>query len=161
MSDARSQADVLRLAEVDFDSPIAQALVAELHGELAALIDGFAPGGGSSVAPEDFVPPAGRFLVAVAGEAPLGCGGLRRLSPAVGEIKRLFVGPSARNRGIAALLLRGLEERARGASYGALRLDTHGREPAAVALFRSAGYQPIADYNGNPYARHWFENDLA
>lgn len=151
----------MRLTEVAFDAPTARALVAELHGELATVIDGFAPDGGSSVAPEDFVPPAGRFLVALAGEAPLGCGGLRRLSPGVGEIKRLFVRPTARNRGIAALLLRGLEERARAAGYRALRLDTHGREPAALALFRSAGYQPIADYNGNPYARHWFEKDLA
>jgi hypothetical protein len=53
-----------------------------------------------------------------------------------------------------------LEERARAVGYRVLRLDTHGREPAALALFRSAGSRPIADYNGNPYARHRFEKDL-
>ncbi len=41
-----------------------------------------------------------------------------------------------------------------------LRLDTDGGEPAALALFRSAGYLPIADYNGNPYARYWFARRL-
>jgi hypothetical protein len=43
----------------------------------------------------------------------------------------------------------------------AIRLDTHGGEPSAVGLFRAAGDLPIADYNANPYAKHWFEKRLA
>jgi hypothetical protein len=41
-----------------------------------------------------------------------------------------------------------------------LPLDTDGGEPAALALFRSFGYRPIADYNSSPYARYWFEKQL-
>ena len=67
----------------------------------------------------------------------------------------------ARGRGVGRALLVALEERARSLGYTTIRLDTHGGEHAAVALFRSAGYRAIADYNGNPYARYWFEKRLA
>jgi hypothetical protein len=40
-------------------------------------------------------------------------------------------------------------------------MDTGARQPASVALFRSTGYQPIDDYNGNPVAAYWFEKRLA
>jgi predicted SnoaL-like aldol condensation-catalyzing enzyme len=45
-------------------------------------------------------------------------------------------------------------------SHVTTALDTAGNEPAALALFRSAGYQPIRDYNQNRYARYWFEKPL-
>jgi hypothetical protein len=45
-----------------------------------------------------------------------------------------------------------------GRGYDALRLDTGGDD--ALALFRAAGFEPIADYNGNPHARHWFGKQL-
>ena len=41
-----------------------------------------------------------------------------------------------------------------------LRLDTAGNDEAALALFRSAGYDEIADYNANPHARHWLAKHL-
>ena len=41
-----------------------------------------------------------------------------------------------------------------------LQQDTDGRQPAALALFRSFGCQPVTDYKGNPYARYWFEKRL-
>jgi hypothetical protein len=41
-----------------------------------------------------------------------------------------------------------------------LRLDTGGGDAAALALFRSAGFERIADYNGNPHARYWFTKRL-
>lgn len=112
------------------------------------------------VAPGDFEPPGGVLLVASQGKAEVGCAGLRRLGDGIGEIKRVFVSPAARGRGVASALLIALEERARSLGYGTLRLDTDGREPAALALFRSLGYEPIGDYNGNPYARGWFQKRL-
>jgi hypothetical protein len=42
-----------------------------------------------------------------------------------------------------------------------VRMDTGARQPASVALFGSAGYEQIADYNGNPVAAYWFEKRLA
>jgi len=68
----------------------------------------------------------------------------------VGEIKRLFVHPAARGRGIERILLRGLEERGVQLGFEELRLDTDGGAAAPLALFRSAGFDAIADYNGNP-----------
>jgi ribosomal protein S18 acetylase RimI-like enzyme len=139
-----------------FDGAIVQGLLAEWNDEL-----GFAPKGGSTVADGDFTPPDGVFLVAVCGGAPAGCAGLRRLDATTGEVKRLFVRRNTRGRGMGRALLDALEQRARAAGLRALRLDTDGGNAAALALFRSAGYEPIGDYNANPYARHWFEKRLA
>ncbi len=144
------------VVEESFDSPMVQRLLAEWNDQL-----GFVPKGGATVEAGDFAPPDGIFLLAALGEAPVGCGGLRRLALATGEIKRLFVRRAARGHGVGRVLLDGLEQWARQHGFGALRLDTDGGEPAALALFRSAGYQPIDDYNGNPHARYWFEKRLA
>ena len=53
-----------------------------------------------------------------------------------------------------------IEERAARLEMTRLRLDTDGREPAALSLFRARGYREIADYNGNERARRWFEKAL-
>jgi GNAT superfamily N-acetyltransferase len=148
------------LEDVPFDAARVQALLAECNGEFAITIPGFSPAVGLTVDALDFQPPNGVFLLATLDEDPVGCGGLRLLTAQVGEIKRLFVRRLARGQGIARTLLGGLEDRARDRGFKAIRLDTHGGEPSAVGLFRAAGYQPIADYNGNPYARYWFEKRL-
>lgn len=61
---------------------------------------------------------------------------------------------------MARALINQLEQLARDAGYDTVRLDTGGKQPASVALFTSSGYQPIADYNGNPVAAYWFEKRL-
>ena len=137
-----------------------QRLIDQMSAERSARIPDFTPSGGSPVEASDFVAPAGVFLVAAREGEAVGCAGLRRLGPGVGEIKRLFVSPPARGLAIARRLLEALEHRAEALGYGTLRLDTHGGEPAALALFRGRGYYPIEDYNGNPYARHWFERRI-
>jgi GNAT superfamily N-acetyltransferase len=147
--------------EVRFDAPAARKLLAEWQDELAITIPGFSPVVGSSVEAPAFEPPEGVFLLASSDDVWLGCAGLRRLTEGVGEVKRLFVRPAARGQGVARALLEGLEQRAAGQGLEAIRLDTHGGEPSAVGLFRAAGYLPIADYNANPYAKHWFEKRLA
>jgi GNAT superfamily N-acetyltransferase len=146
----------ISVREVRFDDPVVQGLLAEWIDEL-----GFSLKGGSNVEASDFTPPDGVFLLAVSGDTPVGCGGVRRLTPAAGEVKRLFVRRTARGRGVGRALLAGLEARATDLGLKELRLDTDGGVPAALALFRSAGYRPIPDYNGNPYARLWFEKRLS
>ncbi len=143
-----------------FDAAVVQTLLADWQVEIVAAVPGFSPTRGSTVEARDFATPAGVFLLAVSGEEPVGCGGLRRLTPVIGEVKRLFVRRVARGRGVARTLLDGLEDRAGERGFGALRLDTTGGNAAVLELFRSAGYEPIADYNGNPYARHRFEKRL-
>jgi GNAT superfamily N-acetyltransferase len=132
--------------EVPFGSPEVQELLAEWDDEL-----GFAPRHGG---------PGGLFLVAESGGAPVGCGGLRLLAPPVGEVKRLFVRKAARRRGVGRALLAALEDRAADMGLGELRLDTDGGERGALALFHAAGFEPIAHYNGNAHARHWFAKRL-
>lgn len=144
------------MREVRFDHPVVQGLLAEWDDEL-----GFSPRGGSTVAANDFTSSDGVFLIAVSGATPVGCGGLRRLTATRGEVKRVFVRRAARGRGVGRTLLVGLEECARERGFRVLRLDTDGGEPAALALFRSAGYELIVDYNANPYARYWFEKRLS
>jgi GNAT superfamily N-acetyltransferase len=109
----------------------------------------------------DVEPPGGRWLVAYRGARPVGCAGLKRLDDQAAEIKRVYVVPEARGTGVAQALLLRIEHVARAAGYATVRLDTGARQPASVALFTSAGYEPIEDYNGNPVAAHWFEKRVA
>jgi GNAT superfamily N-acetyltransferase len=156
----RTAAQPLSIREALFDSPEVQRLITVMNARRRARMPEFTPSGGSTVEPSDFVAPAGVFLIAARDEEPVGCGGLRHLSAGVGEIKRLFVSPPARGQGIATALLRALEDRATSLGYSTVRLDTDGGVPAALALFRSQGYREIDDYNGNEYARYWFEKCL-
>lgn len=146
----------LLVRDARFDDPLVEGLLAEWNDEL-----GFTPKGGSTVEASEFIAPHGAFLLAMSGEAAVGCGGVRRLLPTIGEVKRLFVRRTARGSGVGRVLLAGLERRAAALGLEELRLDTDGGEPAALALFRSAGYEAIADYNGNPYARYWFAKRLS
>ncbi|MEA2272469.1 MAG: hypothetical protein QOI98_1177, partial [Solirubrobacteraceae bacterium] len=75
-------------------------------------------------------------------------------------IKRMYVLPEARSRGHARRLLVALEDAARALGYARVRLDTGREQPHAQALYESAGYRTIPDYNDNPYASYWGEKDL-
>ncbi len=147
------------LSEVPFESAPVRRLLAEFNDELVATVPGFSPNGGSVVRVGDFARPRGAFLVATVGGVEVGCGGVRRLSGSTGEVKRLFVREAARGAGAGARLLSGLEDLARDLSFEELRLDTMG-PPAALGLFRASGWEEVADYNGNPRARHWFAKRL-
>lgn len=146
--------------DVEFNSPVVQRLLSDWDNEILARSPAFSPGGGSTVRGSDFALPFGSFLVAFREGRRVGCGGVRRLTEGVGELKRVFVSPAGRRLGVGRALLHALEQRARALGYASLRLDTDGHEPAALALFRSLAYRPIDDYNGNPYARYWFEQRL-
>src|SRR3954470_21383718 len=108
----------------------------------------------------EYVEPAGSFLVVYEDGEPIACGGLRALPDGAAEVKRMYVVPDARGRGVAARLLARLEDEARRLGYGRVRLDTAAKLTEAQALYRGAGYTEISDYNGNPAAAHWFEKQL-
>jgi ribosomal protein S18 acetylase RimI-like enzyme len=84
----------------------------------------------------------------------VGCVALRPLDavPAAGEVKRLYVKPAARGRGIAELLLAALEEYAVAAGYQALYLDSKDDLEAAIHFYEKHGYTHCARYNDNPQA---------
>jgi GrpB-like predicted nucleotidyltransferase (UPF0157 family) len=73
----------------------------------------------------------------------------------------MYVAPEARGAGLGTRLLAELESVAAARGCRAIRLDTSAYLTAAVALYRSAGYREVPDYNGNPKADLWFERPLA
>jgi putative acetyltransferase len=93
--------------------------------------------------PQDVADPNLTFLVASIDSQAVGCGALRSLEPGVGEVKRMFVLPEFRGRGIARQILMALESAAREHGYSTLRLETGTRQPGAIGLYRSAGYGEI------------------
>ena len=110
--------------------------------------------------PPDLAPPAGAFLLIEVGGEPAGFGGIRHLDTDVAELKSMYVAPRHRGEGIARELLTELEATAGRHGCRAVRLDTSDYLSAAIALYRSAGYRAVADYNGNPKANLWFERPL-
>ena len=149
---------ILRLESLD--GPAGRSLLAGFAEEIATLYPGWTAETGPSATAEELGPPGGLFLVAYADDQPVGCGGIKRLSETVAELKRLYVAPQARNLGLAHDLLDALEDGARDTGYSIVRLDTGANQPAAIKLFRSSGYIEINDYNDNPYASYWFEKAL-
>ncbi len=106
--------------------------------------------------------PNGAFVVARRGDAagpPLGGVGVRALRPRVGQVRRLWVHPEARGHGIARALMGGIEDAARALGLTDLRLGTGDRQPEAVALYESDGWQRVRlGKDGRPVpSRHiWF-----
>jgi GNAT superfamily N-acetyltransferase len=101
-----------------------------------------------------FEPPLGVFLVARSedGARPVGGVGLRGVGPpGTGEVKRLWVDPAWRGAGLGRRVMGDLEDAARGMGLAVLRLDTGDRQPEAVALYESTGWERLhVDGDGHP-----------
>jgi GNAT superfamily N-acetyltransferase len=95
------------------------------------------------------------YLAVVVSGRVVACGAWQALEPGVAEIKRMYVRPAYRGRGIARQLIVALEEEILAADRSIIRLETGTYLPAAIALYRSAGYLPIpvyGEYVGNPFS---------
>ena len=109
---------------------------------------------------EELTPPNGDLLLVHDGGEAIGVGCVKLLADgATVEVKRMWVAPSHRGRGIGGRLLERLEQRAR--ELGAVRavLDTR-QLLGAVPLYERHGYRPTAPFNDNPYPDWWGEKDL-
>jgi DNA-binding MarR family transcriptional regulator len=106
-------------------------------------------------------PPVGSFLVAMSDGMPLGCVALKGSGGDAGELKRLWVDPSARGLGLARRLIGECEAAALALGMTRLRLDTNRALTEAIAMYRRLGWREIPAFNAEPYAHHWFERDLA
>jgi putative acetyltransferase len=98
----------------------------------------------------EYSAPAGAFLLAREQGNYLGCVGVRRFAGEDGEIKRLYVTPAARGRGIGMLLARGIVAEARRLGYARLLLDTLSFMQEAQSLYASLGFRTTAAYRYNP-----------
>ncbi|HEY5199094.1 MAG TPA: GNAT family N-acetyltransferase [Solirubrobacteraceae bacterium] len=151
----------MRFVSSPADRPPASGLVAAMIDELVPLYGRIDIPQAPSATPAEMGPPGGAFLVGWEDELAVCCGGLKRLSDEACEIKRMFVVPQARGRGIAQLLLDALEDAAGGLGYSVARLDTGAKQPHAQRLYERAGYRSVADFNANPFASFWGEKQLA
>ena len=104
----------------------------------------------------EFEKQGGYFVVAKDEDTLLGCGAFRPVNNYCAEIKRMFVRPAARQRGIARSILRHLEEEIRRRKFLSIVVETGYRQPEAMALYEAEGFFPIPPflgYVGNPVSR--------
>lgn len=131
------------LRAVGYDDPVAQRLVAAVQQEYVARYGG---PDGAVVDPAEFAAPDGLFLVVEVDGVAAGCGAWRRHDAGTVEIKRVYVAPAFRRRGLARLLVAALERSAAAAGHRAVVLNTGARQPEALALYAAAGYRPVPGY---------------
>jgi len=93
-----------------------------------------------------FLPPYGRLLLAIERGHVAGIACMRRIRTDMGEIKRMYVRPEFRGRGIGRALLEALLAEAQEIGYPTVRLDSTRFMKAAHALYRAAGFQEIEPY---------------
>jgi GNAT superfamily N-acetyltransferase len=133
------------LTTANFDSPDVQALAQAQQAEMRALYEGEADIGPNREA-SMFEPPDGVFLVIRDGGRALACGGICRFDETRAELKRMYVVPEARGRGLGRRVLVELEAEARKLGYTGIVLETGDRQAESLGLYRSAGYEQIPCY---------------
>ena len=142
-------------------APPASELIAAMVAEMEPLYGRIDVPEAPSASAADFSPPHGTFLVGYDDDGTAVCGGgVKRLDDEAAEIKRMYVLPAARGRGVAKELLAALEDAARSLGYAIARLDTGARQPHAERMYREAGYRDIGNFNANPFASFWGEKRL-
>jgi ribosomal protein S18 acetylase RimI-like enzyme len=100
--------------------------------------------------PGEYGPPRGMLLVAQVGDATAGCVALRVLDPYICEMKRLYIRPAFRGRGIGEALAHAVIAEARRLDYDCMRLDTLPSMTSARALYKRLGFVEIPAYRFNP-----------
>ena len=138
------------------DEPLLQAYFAEL----STVLGTFNPDLGPTAHPLEMTAPQGVFMLLTEQGRALACGGLKTHAPGVGEIKRMYIIPEARGRGLGRELLLELERQARRLALSKIVLDTATPLEAAQSLYLNSGYQEVEAFNDTPYAGRWFAKEL-
>ena len=139
------EAGTITITRAALTDDVSRALVAELNAELSAAYS--EPGANHfGLGPEEVAEGRGAFLVVRLDGTPVGCGAVRLLDAATGELKRMYVAPAARGTGLGRRLVEALEAEARALGARRLVLETGIRQQAALALYRAAGFRPIPLY---------------
>ncbi len=139
----------LRFERVPITHPDALALIEAVQAEYVAR---YGSRDESPIDPADFEDPLGQFFVGYLGSEPVATGAWRRSTVRVfgaevtAEIKRMYVVPAAQRRGVARSILAHLEATAAEAGIEAFVLETGMRQPEAIALYTSSGYEPIPGF---------------
>ena len=133
----------IRIASVDVRDVIACGLIPQLDADIEKRYPGEPING---VEPNEFRASGGYFVIAYWDAQAVGCGAFRPYDETTIEIKRMFVAPQFRGRGIAHAILNAVEAEARTRGYKRSILETANRQPEAVALYLSCGYRDIPKY---------------
>jgi GNAT superfamily N-acetyltransferase len=128
-----------------FDSPDVQALAEAQQEEMRGRYAGVGDIGPARDA-HMFEPPDGVFLVIRVDSRAVACGGVCRFDGTRAELKRMYVVPASRGSGLGRHLLEALEAEARRFGYTGIVLETGDRQPEALGLYASAGYESIPCY---------------
>ena len=139
----------LQVVRVHPDDPLAAPLFAELATEYDARYGDLFGGASHELTrypAEEFLPPAGDFVLLLADGAPVAGGAFRRHpDPATAEVKRMWTSAGHRRRGLARRVLTLLELRAAQQGYRRMYLTTGPRQPEARDLYLAAGWTPLFD----------------
>jgi ribosomal protein S18 acetylase RimI-like enzyme len=100
--------------------------------------------------PGQYAPPDGRLLLAVEGGQPVGCVAVRNLGDGICEMKRLYVQPRRRGKGLGRRLAEAIIAEAGTIGYTKMRLDSLWSLKEAAGLYRSLGFTDIPPYRHNP-----------
>ena len=101
-------------------------------------------------APFNFVDDSFRVILAREDEVPIGCGCFRRMKEKdVIEIKRMYVAPSFRSKGVGKMILQKLEQWAKEEKFVLAKLETGINQPEAIAAYEKSGYVRIPNFE--PY----------
>ncbi|MFI2352629.1 GNAT family N-acetyltransferase [Streptomyces sp. NPDC019443] len=154
------------LAPEAFDSPDASALRRDYYDEVASRywkrpatpreIDEGLTGDGVG----QLTPPTGQFVVGRYGGKAAACGGILLLDAERAELTRVFLRPAFRGKEGAALLLRTLEDEARGLGARRMVLNTRLDLIEARTLYVRHGYAEIPAYCSGPYMEIWYGKEL-
>jgi GNAT superfamily N-acetyltransferase len=149
----------LRIERLPITHSDAELLIEAVQAEYVARYGGRDE---SPVDPAEFEDPLGQFFVGYLGGAPVATGAWRRSSvralgaEVTAEVKRMYVVPAAQRRGLARRMLAHLEATAAEAGIEALVLETGMKQPEAIALYTSSGYEPVPGfgyYSGSDLSR--------
>ena len=133
---------MITIARADLTAQVSRVLIDALNAELRDLY----PEPGAThfrLGAEEVADGRGTFLVVYRDAIPVGCGALRLLDAVTAELKRMYVSPTVRGRGLGRRLLAALEAEARALGVRRRVLETGIRQAAALALYRATGYRPI------------------
>ena len=132
----------LIVRRADILCPAAQALIAALNAELSATY----PEQGAChfrLDLDEVAPGRGAFLMATRAERPVGCGAFRRIDDTSAEVKRMYVIPDERGKGVGRSIVDALESEANRLGLPRLVLETGVRQHATMALYHRLGFRQI------------------
>ncbi|HEY8374310.1 MAG TPA: GNAT family N-acetyltransferase [Pseudonocardiaceae bacterium] len=140
----------MELRQLAYDHPDAAALIAALQ---QVYVERYGDEDVTPVDPAEFSPPHGLFLVGYLDGRPVACGGWRAhdgdepdFLDGDAELKRMYVVPAMRGRGLARRMLAELEHTALAAGRRRMVLETGTLQPEAIGLYTSSGYTEIPKF---------------